>query len=83
MDKIPKENKMISKKIKKLRDEFKRYDIDGYVIPKNDVRSLVEKIELLISNEKMRLEMGLNGSQKVIDNYDQTLLILSVQLYFF
>ena len=27
---------MISKKIKKLRDEFKRYDIDGYVIPKND-----------------------------------------------
>tara|TARA_B100000035_G_scaffold312260_1_gene323345 strand:+ start:161 stop:1885 length:1725 start_codon:yes stop_codon:yes gene_type:complete len=36
MDKVPKKNKMISKRIKKLRDTFKRYDIDGYIIPKND-----------------------------------------------
>ncbi len=35
MDKIPKKNKM-SKKIKTLRDKFKSYNIDGYVIPKND-----------------------------------------------
>ena len=27
---------MINKKIKKLREEFKNYNIDGYVIPKND-----------------------------------------------
>ena len=36
MDKVPKKNKVISKRIKKLRDTFKRYDIDGYIIPKND-----------------------------------------------
>tara|TARA_B100000965_G_scaffold369051_1_gene356163 strand:- start:1578 stop:3296 length:1719 start_codon:yes stop_codon:yes gene_type:complete len=35
MDKIPKKNKM-SKKIKILREKFKRYSIDGYVVPKND-----------------------------------------------
>ena len=27
---------MISKNIQKLREQFKNYNIDGYVIPKND-----------------------------------------------
>ena len=27
---------MIKNRIKKLRSEFKNFDIDGYVIPKND-----------------------------------------------
>jgi Xaa-Pro aminopeptidase len=27
---------MILKKIKILRNKFKQYDIDGYIIPKND-----------------------------------------------
>ena len=27
---------MIKKKISKLRDKFKEFDIDGYIIPKND-----------------------------------------------
>ena len=35
MDKISKENKM-NKKIKILRSKFKDYNIDGYIIPKND-----------------------------------------------
>ena len=35
MDKIPEKNKM-SKKIQILRSKFKKYDIDGYVVPKND-----------------------------------------------
>ena len=35
MDKIPKKNKMINK-IKNLRNKFKQYKIDGYVVPKND-----------------------------------------------
>ncbi len=35
MDKIPKKNKM-SKKIKILRGKFEKYNIDGYVVPKND-----------------------------------------------
>ena len=36
MDKISKKNKMILKKIKILREKFEQYDIDGYIIPKND-----------------------------------------------
>jgi Xaa-Pro aminopeptidase len=35
MDKISKKNQM-NKKIKILRSKFKKYNIDGYVIPKND-----------------------------------------------
>ncbi len=35
MDKISKENK-VKKYIKVLREKFKKYNIDGYVIPKND-----------------------------------------------
>ena len=35
MDKIPKKNKVINK-IKILRNKFKKYDIDGYIVPKND-----------------------------------------------
>ena len=27
---------MIKKKIKKIKKQFKKYNIDGYVIPKND-----------------------------------------------
>ena len=27
---------MIKKRISKLRDRFKEFDIDGYIIPKND-----------------------------------------------
>ncbi len=35
MDKVPKKNKVINK-IKILRSKFKKYKIDGYVVPKND-----------------------------------------------
>ena len=35
MDKVPKENK-VKKYIKILRGKFKKYNIDGYIIPKND-----------------------------------------------
>ena len=35
MDKIPKKDKM-NNKIKILRNKFKKYNIDGYVVPKND-----------------------------------------------
>jgi len=36
MDTVPKKNKMINKKIKILRKKFKKFNIDGYAIPKND-----------------------------------------------
>ena len=35
MDQVSKKNKMINK-IKILRNKFKQYNIDGYVVPKND-----------------------------------------------
>ncbi len=36
MDKVPKENQMITNRIKVLREKFKYLKIDGYIIPKND-----------------------------------------------
>ena len=36
MDKIPKENKVIKKKIKKIRKLILKYNLDGYIVPKND-----------------------------------------------
>tara|TARA_Y100000996_G_scaffold412904_1_gene400018 strand:+ start:160 stop:1899 length:1740 start_codon:yes stop_codon:yes gene_type:complete len=36
MDKISKKNKMIIKKIKKLKKLISNYNLDGYIIPKND-----------------------------------------------
>ena len=36
MDKIPEENQMIINRIKVLRQKFKDFQIDGYIIPKND-----------------------------------------------
>jgi Xaa-Pro aminopeptidase len=35
LDKISKKNKM-NNKIKSLRNKFKKYNIDGYIVPKND-----------------------------------------------
>ena len=36
MDQVTKKIKMIKKKINLLRKLFSRYQIDGYIIPKND-----------------------------------------------
>ncbi len=36
MDSISKKNKMIKERLKILRNKFKKYNIDGYIIPKND-----------------------------------------------
>ena len=36
MDKISKKDKMIIKKIKKLKKLITNYNLDGYIIPKND-----------------------------------------------
>ena len=36
MDKISEENQMITNQIKVLREKFKDFEIDGYIIPKND-----------------------------------------------
>ena len=36
MDKVPKKIKVIKNKIKKIVSNFHKYNIDGYIIPKND-----------------------------------------------
>ena len=36
MDKIPKDNKVITNKIKRVVSDFQKYNIDGYIVPKND-----------------------------------------------
>ena len=36
MDQISKKIKMISEKLKELKNKFNRHEIDGYVVPKND-----------------------------------------------
>ena len=36
MDKVSKKNQMIKNRIKILREKFKKLEIDGYIIPKND-----------------------------------------------
>ena len=36
MDKISKENQMIKNKIKLLKKNFTKFQIDGYIVPKND-----------------------------------------------
>lgn len=43
--------------------------INGFVVPKNDIDSLVEKIELLIKNQDLRIKMGKEARDKFLHNY--------------
>ena len=57
MDKIPKKNKMINKKINILRKKFKKFNIDGYVIPKND-----EFFSEYAIKDRLKIISNFNGS---------------------
>ena len=57
MDKIPKKNKMINKKINILRKKFKKFNIDGYVIPKND-----EFFSEYATKDRLKIISNFNGS---------------------
>ena len=48
---------MILKKIKILREKFKQYDIDGYIIPKND-----EYFSEYAKNDRLKNITGFSGS---------------------
>ena len=48
---------MILKKIKILRNKFKRYDIDGYIVPKND-----EYFSEYPKNDRLKNITGFSGS---------------------
>jgi glycosyltransferase involved in cell wall biosynthesis len=42
---------------------------DSFLFKQKDVDSLVSKLKILIANPALRAEMGLNGYQKVMDNF--------------
>ena len=48
---------MILKKIKILRNKFKQYNIDGYIIPKND-----EYFSEYAKNDRLKNITGFSGS---------------------
>ena len=57
MDQISKKIKMISQKLKKLKNKFYDYRIDGYVVPKND-----EYFSEFAQKDKLKDITGFNGS---------------------
>ena len=57
MDKIPKKNKVINKRINILRKKFKKFNINGYVIPKND-----EFFSEYAVKDRLKIISNFNGS---------------------
>ncbi len=57
MDKISKKTKMISQRLKELKNKFYDYRIDGYVVPKND-----EYFSEFAQKDKLKDITGFNGS---------------------
>ena len=57
MDQISKKIKMISQKLKKLKNKFYHYKIDGYLVPKND-----EYFSEFTQKDKLKTITGFDGS---------------------
>ena len=55
MDQISKKIKMISQSLKKLKKKFYDYEIDGYVVPKND-----EYFSEFAQKDKLKTITGFN-----------------------
>tara|TARA_R110002167_G_scaffold8869_2_gene40761 strand:+ start:67188 stop:68309 length:1122 start_codon:yes stop_codon:yes gene_type:complete len=49
--------------------EVVREGIDGYVVPINDLPAVVEKMDLLLSDQKQLTQMGVNGRERVLEHY--------------
>lgn len=49
--------------------EVVREGIDGYVVPVNDLPAVVEKMDLLLSNEDKLAQMGIDGRERVLTHY--------------
>ena len=60
MDKIPKKNQMIKNKIKILREKFKKFEIDGYIVSKND-----EYFSEYAKNDRLKNISNFSGSAGV------------------
>ena len=48
--------------------------VSGYLLPERDINQLASKIEHLIANPTLRVEMGQRGRQKVVQDYNIDLL---------
>ena len=57
MDEISKKNQMINKRIKQLIKKFTKYNIDGYIIPKND-----EFFSEYAAKDRLKIISNFNGS---------------------
>ena len=49
-------------------------EVTGYLVPEKQVTALVEKLEYLIGNPSLRLQMGRAGRDKVLNEYNIELL---------
>lgn len=49
--------------------EVVREGIDGYVVPVNDLPAVVDKMDLLLSDQEKLTQMGINGRERVLEHY--------------
>jgi len=49
--------------------EVVRAEKDGYVVPVNDLPAVIEKMDLLLSDEDKLAQMGVNGRKRVLEHY--------------
>lgn len=50
--------------------EVMENNITGYLVEKKNVEQIADKLEVLLRNKELRLELGKNGRKKVIENYN-------------
>ena len=74
MDKIPKKIKVINKKIKILRKKFKKFNIDGYAIPKND-----EFFSEYAVKDRLKIISNFNGSAGLAVILKKKIIYLSME----
>jgi len=49
--------------------EVVRAGKDGYVVPVNDLAAVVDKMDLLLSDQDKLAQMGVNGRERVLEHY--------------
>jgi len=49
--------------------EVVRAGEDGYVVPVNDLAAVVDKMDLLLSDQEKLIQMGVNGRERVLEHY--------------
>lgn len=49
--------------------EVVREGKDGYVVPVNDLPAVIDKMDLLLSDQEKLTQMGVNGRERVLEHY--------------